>query len=106
MKDLPVLAGFDWDTGNRDKCTEHGVSIDEIETLFRGTIVILPDEAHSVTETRFRAIGTTGEGRYVFVVFTIRASAGSLYLRPISTRYMHQREVESYEEENPNLSNR
>ena len=103
MNDLPVLAGFDWDNGNRNKCTEHGVSIDEIETLFRGTIVLLPDEPHSVTETRFRAIGTIRGGRYVFVVFTIRASAGSLYLRPISARYMHQREVESYEEENPTL---
>ncbi len=88
------------------KCTEHGVSVDEIETLFRGTIVLLPDETHAVTETRFRAIGTTGGGRYVFVVFTIRASARSLSIRPISARYMHPREVESYEEENPNLSNR
>ena len=103
MTDLPNIAGFDWDDGNRDKCAQHGVSIDEIETLFRGTVVILPDEAHSWTETRFKAIGQTEEGRYVFVVFTIRALGGSLYIRPISARYMHQREVESYEEENPDL---
>jgi len=32
---LPV-AGFDWDDGNHDKCQRHGVSIVEIETLFRG----------------------------------------------------------------------
>ncbi len=103
MTDLPVVAGFDWDEGNRDKCAQHGVSIDEIEALFRGALVILPDEAHSVTETRFKAIGKTGEGRTVFIVFTIRALGGSLYIRPIGARYMHQREVESYEEEDPNL---
>ena len=103
MTDFPVIAGFDWDDGNRDKCTGHGVSIDEIEALFSETVVILPDEAHSVTETRFKAIGKTGEGRTVFVVFMIRALGGSLYIRPISARYMHRREVESYEEENSDL---
>ena len=103
MTDLPVIASFNWDDGNRDKCVEHGVSIDEVETLFRGIVVILPDEAHSWTETRFKAIGQAKEDRHVFVVFTIRALGGALYIRQISARYMHQREVESYEEENPNL---
>ena len=103
MTDWPIIAGFDWDDGNRDKCAGHGVSTDEIEALFAGTAVILPDEAHSWTETRFKAIGQTAQGRHVFVVFTIRALGGSLYIRPISARYMHQKEVESYEEENPNL---
>ena len=100
MTDLPVIAGFDWDDGNRDKCAAHGVPVDEIEALFRGTVVILPDEAHSRTEARFRAIGQTAGERRVFIVFTIRALGGSLYIRPISARYMHQREVKSYEEEN------
>ena len=103
MIDLPVIAGFDWNDGNRDKCQQHDVSIDEIEALFTGTVVILPDEAHSLIETRYKAIGKTAEGRYVFVVFTLRTYSGSFYIRPISARYMRQKEVESYEEENSDL---
>jgi uncharacterized DUF497 family protein len=29
------ISGFDWDSGNRDKCQKHGVSIAEIEALFK-----------------------------------------------------------------------
>jgi len=97
------VAGFDWDDGNHDKCQRHGVSIQEIETLFTGTVIILPDEAHSQDEERFRSIGMTAEGRHAFVVFALRLYDGEFYIRPISTRYMHRKEVESYEEENPNL---
>lgn len=30
------VAGFDWDLGNRAKCAKHGVTVAEIEGLFRG----------------------------------------------------------------------
>jgi hypothetical protein len=103
MIDMLPVAGFDWDDGNHDKCQRHGVSIVEIETLFRGTVVILPDEAHSVMERRFKAVGKTEEGRHVFIVFALRAYEDAFYIRPISARYMHRREIESYEEENPDL---
>src|SRR5271170_2071366 len=36
--------GFDWDEGNRAKCQKHGVSVAEIEGLFRRPVVILPDK--------------------------------------------------------------
>jgi uncharacterized protein len=29
------VAGFKWDAGNRAKCQKHGVSLEEIEDLFR-----------------------------------------------------------------------
>ena len=44
-----------------------------------------------------RAIGQTGTGRYVFVVFMLRDVEGQTRLRPISARYMHQKEVAHYE---------
>lgn len=97
------VAGFEWDEGNTGKCRKHGVSIAEIEGLFTRTVMILPDHAHSSAECRQRAIGRTETGRYVFVVFTIRERNGRNYIRPISARYMHQKEVDSYEEENPDL---
>ena len=98
-----AIAGFDWDSGNHAKCQQHGVSIPEIEGLFTRPVVLLPDGDHSATEKRFRAIGRTATGRHVFVVFTIRERTGERYIRPISARYMHRKEIASYEEENPHL---
>lgn len=66
------VAGFDWDLGNRAKCARHGVTVAEIEGLFRGPISVFPDPAHSSSEERFKAIGRTETGRMVFVVFTLR----------------------------------
>jgi uncharacterized DUF497 family protein len=71
----------------------HGVSIAEIESLFERTVLIGPDAAHSDAEQRFRAIGVSMKGRNVFLVFTWRTRAGQRYLRPVSARYMHKKEV-------------
>ena len=62
-----------------------------------------PDEKHSQSEDRHGAIGKTDEGRWVFLVFTIREPGGKTLIRPISARYMHRKEVRHYEEENPGL---
>jgi uncharacterized DUF497 family protein len=96
-----AFAGFDWDEGNCAKCQKHGVSLAEIETLFSASIAIRPDLAHSTSETRFLAIGRTAWGRHVFVAFTIRQREGTDYVRPISARYMHAKEVAAYEKANP-----
>ncbi len=97
------LAGFDWDAGNRAKCQKHGVSVADIEALFSSPLLIVPDAAHSKTETRIRALGKTGDGRMVFLVFTVRRKAGLRFIRPISARHMHAKEVAAYEKENPEL---
>lgn len=92
------LAGFEWDNGNRQKCQKHGVSLDEIEQVFLREPAVFPDPGHSQTEDRFRAIGTTRSGRYVFVAFTLRNHAeGGVLVRPISARYMHDKEIRHYE---------
>lgn len=93
------LAGFDWDAGNRSKCQSHGVSLDEIEDLFSRPITVLPDPEHSRTEERFKAIGITNAGRYVFLTFTLRTRAGVALIRPISASYMHRKEIDHYEKE-------
>lgn len=77
-----LASGFDWDEGNRAKCEKHGVSVAEVESLFSGTLTILPDETHSRTEERLRAIGRSKAGRYVFLVFTIRERNGKRLIRP------------------------
>ena len=100
---MAIVSGFEWDSGNCTKCQKHGVTIAEIEGLFRSPVMILPDHHHSTAEARLRAIGKTEAGRYVFLVFTVRERDGGIYIRPISARYMHQKEIDSYEEENPDL---
>jgi uncharacterized protein len=96
------FSGFDWDHANRPKCQKHGVSIVEIEILFAGTIVILPDIDHSGTERRFRAIGRTSTGRLIFV-FAERGRDPHMKIRPIGARYMHRKEASNYEENFPEL---
>jgi uncharacterized DUF497 family protein len=100
------VSGFDWDSGNREKCRKHGLSLAAIEEVFAGPVMILPDLAHSQSEERFRAIGKTDAGRYVFLVFTLRDRAGKRFIRPISARYMHKKEIDSYEKANPDLQDR
>lgn len=90
------FSGFDWDHGNREKCRKHGMAIEVVEELFQAGLIVLPDEAHSQTEQRFRAIGRTKEGRGMFVVYTLRRRGMDKLIRPISARYMHDKEVERY----------
>jgi hypothetical protein len=90
--------GFDWDKGNRDKCRRHGVATGTIEQLFRRGLIVLPDEEHSPSEQRFGALGRTGDGRGIFVVFTMRRAETGLLIRPISAGYMREKEVRRYEE--------
>jgi uncharacterized DUF497 family protein len=80
-----------WDDGNWPKCGKHGVSKAEIGHVLTDPATVFRDDPY-VGEPRFRAIGTTPAGRRVFVVF---AMPGDAY-RPISARYMHKKEFDSY----------
>jgi len=88
------IAGFDWDAGNWPKCGKHGVSREEIERLFlEGTPRVAPDLKHSSpAESRYLAVGRV-DGRPMFVAFAMRRGR----IRPISARYMHSKEIASYE---------
>lgn len=91
------VEGFEWDAGNIDKCERHGVSISLIENVFVREVHILGDILHSNEEERFVAIGKTLDGRGVFVGFTFRPGKTSRLIRPITARFMHEREVKKYE---------
>jgi uncharacterized protein len=95
----PAIAGFDWDAGNREKCRKHGVSLAAVEALFHRPMALYRDPAHTRDEERFKAIGKTDAGRSVVIVFTLRKRARESFVRPISPRYMHAKEVANYEEE-------
>ncbi|TRO96398.1 BrnT family toxin [Glycocaulis profundi] len=89
------VTGFDWDEGNWPKCGKHGVSREEVEQVLTGSPAVMEDPHPG--EPRMRAIGRTQTGRYVFLVFMLRRIGGRNWLRPISARYMHQREIDRYE---------
>ena len=88
-------SGFDWDDGNWPKCGKHGVSRAEIEEVLLNTPAVMPDPHPE--EPRMRAIGKTSAGRYVFLVFMIRQFNNQFFLRPICARFMHQKEIDHYE---------
>jgi uncharacterized DUF497 family protein len=88
--------GFDWDQGNEANCQKHGVSVAEIEAVFEGDPLVSPDLAHLVAEARFVAIGRNGAGRLVFVIFTLREIGGRRMIRPVSARYMREKECRRY----------
>jgi len=90
---------FDWDEGNRVKCQKHGVSIQEIEELFQLAPYVGRDERHSEQEDRYVAVGRLSTGRSILVIYTLRSRHGTEHIRPVSARYMHQKEMQWYEEE-------
>lgn len=89
--------GFDWDAGNIEKCCKHGASIADIEMIFRKNPKIAPDNKHSGQEERFIAFGLSQNHRAMFVAFTLRENDGVSLIRPISARFMHDKEVIAYE---------
>ena len=98
---IVMFSGFDWDDGNRNKCLKHGVTVEEIESVFRGgTLRVFPDPAHSANETRFLGIGLSASGRHVLVAYTCREIERQRFIRPISARFMHAKEIEHYEAQN------
>lgn len=90
------VSGFDWDLGHWPKCGKHGASRQEIEEVLLGTPAVMPDP--NPVEPRLRTKGKTRSGRHVFLVFMLRHHDGGTFLRPISARYMHRKEVAHYEE--------
>jgi uncharacterized protein len=95
------IAGFEWDDGNWPKCGKHGVSRNEIEFVLVNNPAVFADLEHSNQEERWKAIGKTAKGRYLFINFTLRPRPNdSIVIRPISARYMHNKEAVRYERAN------
>jgi uncharacterized protein len=98
------VAGFELDEGNWPKCGRHGVSRAEIESVIAAARFMVDDP--SPREKRYRTAGRAPTGRHVFVVFTYREHGASVYVRPISARYMHWKEIDLYEKEVARLEQR
>lgn len=67
--------------------------------MLSGSPLVAPDMKHSLNEQRFIAVGRNAVGRPLFVAFTLRRQENGLTIRPISARYMHNKEIARYESE-------
>jgi uncharacterized protein len=92
---LENCTGFDWDEANTHKNWErHQVAQEEAEDIFfHQPLVVRSDVRHSKTEKRYYALGQTGTGRRLFLVFSIRRKL----IRVVSVRNMNRNETETYE---------
>ena len=91
-----AIVGFEWDAGNREKCERHGLSPSLVEEFLRGEVWVAPDLRHSEKEDRFLAVGRSPTKRPMIVAFTFRSRFGEAFIRPISARYMHEKEKKKY----------
>ena len=95
MDVLPEILEFEWDLGNKNKCfLKHGVTVQEAEEVFvNEPLLVVEDSYHSESESRYQALGKTGNGRLLFVSFTLRKEK----IRIISARVMSRKETRIYE---------
>ena len=86
------LKGFEWDSENLGKVSER-VSVEIVEEAFFAPAMVMPDTEHSSPgEVRLILICLSLQ-RPLFCVFTVRHG----WVRVISARYMHAKEVKKYE---------
>ena len=79
----------------KSNLAKHKVSFGEAATVFANPqAVIVPDERHSITETREIIVGHSSKNRLLVVSFTERKSA----IRIISARVATRKERQKYEE--------
>jgi uncharacterized DUF497 family protein len=99
MINLSAIQGFQWDEGNgRKSADKHNVSQSEAEQVFfNEPLLLLADDRHSRTESRFHALGHTDDNRVLHVTFTLR-EAGRL-IRVIWARDMNRKERKRYEQD-------
>jgi len=86
--------GFQWDAGNSKKnWISHQVTKSECEQIFFNQPLIFGnDDKHSEIEQRYFSLGQTDDGRFLFIVSTIRENL----IRVISARDMSKKEREVY----------
>jgi len=96
MKSFPGSKSFDWDEGNINKnWDKHRVHHLECEEIFFNEPIVIKVEKRGVSqEERLSALGVTNEGRFLFVVFTMRRGR----IRVVSARDVNKKERKIYHE--------
>jgi uncharacterized DUF497 family protein len=91
----PDSETFDWDAGNMTKNLKHGVSREEIESIFYSQKLIFAGHIIDPPDNEWRGLilGRSDGGRLLALIFTRRGDK----LRPISCRPMRTGERRFYE---------
>jgi len=85
------IRGFEWDSANIGHMAKrHGVTPEEAEEVFDGNPVF-----RKTYESRRIALGQTGDGRYLFVVFMLKEGG---VIRVITARDMVDSERRYYQQ--------
>ena len=89
---------FEWDSRKAAaNLAKHGVTFDEAATIFLDTNALDgPDLQHSVSESRFRRLGRSADGRILMVAYTLRSTGHVETIRLISARRASHRERSAY----------
>ena len=96
MLDLTRFEEFESGYGNERKSERHSITQREAEQVFlHQPLSLLEDFKHSGEESRFHALGRSGDGRLLHVSFTVRGSGTRI--RVISARPVHRKERVIYE---------
>lgn len=92
---------FEWDPQKAEaNAAKHGVAFDEAMTVFADPEALDgPDLDHSSTETRFRRLGRSADGRVLMVAHTFRRRGDGEAIRIISARRASRRERAAYANE-------
>ena len=89
---------FEWDPRKAEaNAAKHGVTFDNAVTVFLDLDALDgPDLQHSSTESRFRRLGRSADGRVLIVAYTLRRSDDAETIRIISARRASSRERTAY----------
>ena len=52
-----AVSGFDWDDGNQEKCLKHGLTLEEIESVFDGIVMVLRTQTIRKSKTGLEPSG-------------------------------------------------
>jgi uncharacterized DUF497 family protein len=90
---------FSWDTQKAiSNYEKHGVPFEEAATVFSDTDALeWEDVGHSITEPRYKRIGSSIQKRILLVVYTTRRMKnGKETIRIISARQANRKERKAY----------
>ena len=88
---------FEWDPRKAEaNAAKHGVAFDDAVTVLDPDALDGPDLQHSSTESRFRRLGRSADGRVLMVAYTLRRNGNAERIRIISARRASRRERAAY----------
>jgi uncharacterized DUF497 family protein len=80
---------------------KHGVSFEQVAEVFRDSLALtVPDDEHSLRESRWITLGKSAHSQYMLVIHTYdQLDVATAKIRIISARRPSRAEISEYEEQ-------